>query len=161
MYKIERTDYGFRLTFGGALSERELTAWLEESRRRLESVDGPFFVFVDMRTLIPLAPEAQKPMNEGQRLYRAKGMLRSVVILSSPVVASQFRRIGGQTGIGKYERYIDASSVPDWEDVGLNWLLHAVDPDLVRPVSRPFQGSSRPLPPSVAARGNQPARKNL
>ena len=59
-------------------------------------------------------------------------MVRSAVILSSPVIAAQFRRIGGETGIGQWERYIDASTEPDWEEVGMNWLLHAIEPDEVK-----------------------------
>ncbi|MEW5794738.1 MAG: hypothetical protein AB1772_00120 [Candidatus Zixiibacteriota bacterium] len=129
MYNIEKTHWGYRLTFGGATDVNELTAWLEESRRILSNQEDEFYVFVDMRTLIPLDKEAQVPMYEGQKLYRAKGMVRSVVILSSPVVAAQFRRIGGETGIGKWERYIDASTVADWEERGLNWLFNEIDPE--------------------------------
>jgi len=68
-------------------------------------------------------------MYEGQKLYKRRGMLRSVVILSSPVIAAQFRRIAWETGIGQWERYIDSSSVPDWEEVGMDWLLKEVDPE--------------------------------
>lgn len=132
MYKIEKQDYGFRLTFGGSTGAEEISRWLLESREILADQDEEFFVFVDMRTLIPLDRDSQVHIHEGQQLYRRKGMLRSVVILSSPVVATQFRRIGGETGIGKWERYIDASNISDWEEVGMNWLLHAIDPDKAR-----------------------------
>ncbi len=129
MYQIEKTHWGFRLTFGGSIDAAEMTRWLEESRKVLAAQEDEFYVFVDMRTLIPLDQDAQIPMIEGQALYRSKGMQRSVVILSSPATASQFRRIGGETGIGKFERYIDASSVPDWEEVGLNWLFNEIEPE--------------------------------
>lgn len=136
MYKIEKQDYGFRLTFGGSIGAEEISRWLQESREVLADQEDEFFVFVDMRTLIPLDRDSQVHMHEGQQLYRRKGMLRSVVILSSPVVATQFRRIGGETGIGKWERYIDASNVSDWEEVGMNWLLHAIDPNQVKQSTR-------------------------
>jgi len=132
MYKIEEQDWGYRITFGRITTSNELLRWLRESEKILESKQGEFFVFVDMRTLVPLDRKAQKIMHEGQSLYRRNGMLRSVVILSSPVIAAQFRRIGGETGIGRWERYIDASTVADWEEVGMNWLLHAVEPDEVK-----------------------------
>ena len=132
MYRIELQDWGYRLTFTGNMPPTDLTRWLRESERVLANVEEKFTVFVDMRTLIPLGRESQEIMQEGQKLYRKSGMVRSVVILASPVVAAQFRRIGGDTGIGQWERYIDASSVPNWEEVGMNWLDHAVDPDKVR-----------------------------
>lgn len=34
-----------------------------------------------------------------------------------------------QTGIYEWERYIDSSSVSNWEKVGLEWIEMAVDPD--------------------------------
>lgn len=139
MYKIEEQDWGYHLTFGGNTSPGELTRWLRESEHVLRTSPDDFFVFVDMRTLIPLDLEAQETMQEGQKLYRQSGMVRSVVILSSPVVAAQFRRIGGETGIGKWERYLDASTISDWEEVGMNWLLHAVDPDQAKQPEQPIR----------------------
>jgi hypothetical protein len=56
-------------------------------------------------------------------------MSRSVVILSSPATTAQFRRIAGESGIHRYERYVDASHVEDWERVGMDWLLHQIDPE--------------------------------
>jgi hypothetical protein len=127
MYRIEKMNWGYRLTFGGSCPVEEIAEWLEESRKILDDQEEEFFVFVDMRTIIPLSREAQVHMQEGQKLYKQRGMLRSVVILSSPVVAAQFQRIAGETGIGRWERYIDASTAPDWEEVGMNWLFKAVD----------------------------------
>ena len=131
MYAIEKTHWGLRLTFGGSMDRGEMSRWLEDVRKTLANQEDDFYVFVDMRTLIPLDKDAQIPMQEGQKLCQQKGMISSVVILSSPVTAAQFRRIGGETGIGKFERYIDASGVPDWEEAGLNWLFNEVDPDSI------------------------------
>ena len=136
MYQIKQQDWGLKLTFGGSIDADEMARWLGEMKDLLEDRDIHFFVFVDMRTLIPLDKEAQVHMREGQELARRRGMVRSVVILNSPVVAAQFRRIGGETGIGKWERYIDASSVPDWESVGMDWLLEAIDPNQVKHPTR-------------------------
>jgi hypothetical protein len=130
LYNIEKQDYGFRLTFGGSISASEMEAWLIEFGQALSTSNDQFYVLVDMRTLIPLCEEAQVHMRSGQELARRLGMVRSVVILNSPVIAAQFRRIGGETGIGKWERYIDASSMPDWENAGMDWLLEAIDPAL-------------------------------
>ncbi|OEU57610.1 MAG: hypothetical protein BA871_10695 [Desulfuromonadales bacterium C00003096] len=68
-------------------------------------------------------------MQDGQKLYKEKGMVRSVVILDNVITKMQFRRIGKETGIYEWERYIDASSVADWEKIGIDWLSKGIDPD--------------------------------
>lgn len=136
MYNIEKQDYGLRLTFGGSISVGEMKAWLNEFGQALSTSNDQFYIFVDMRTLIPLCEEAQVHMRSGQELARRVGMVRSVVILNSPVIAAQFRRIGGETGIGRWERYIDASSLPEWEDAGMDWLLEAIDPSVEKSLAQ-------------------------
>jgi hypothetical protein len=106
--------------------------WLQESFELLPEQPKPFAVFVDMRTLAPLDPEAQAVIRDGQRLYQQRGMTRSVVILSSPVITVQFKRIALQSGIHEWERYIDASTNPDWERLGLRWITDAINPDTER-----------------------------
>ncbi len=56
-------------------------------------------------------------------------MARSAVILANAMTAMQFKRIAKETGIYEFERYIDASSVADWEKVGIDWISNKVDPD--------------------------------
>lgn len=129
MYEIRRTEYGFHLTFSGHIQVEEMQHWLEESREILSDVEGRFGVFVDMRHMILLPPDSQPAMREGQKIYMDAGMIRSVVILADEVIALQFRRIAKQSGIFDCERYIDASSVPNWEQVGLDWVLKGIEPD--------------------------------
>jgi hypothetical protein len=129
MYTIETKPYGIRLTFGGEMTPDELRDWLEESKIVLESMPARFGVFVDMRTLSLLDPESQEVMREGQKYYLDKGMERSVVILNSHTLTIQFKRIAYETGIYRWERYVDASRDPDWENTGLRWIQNAVDPD--------------------------------
>lgn len=131
MYKIEKRDFGFRLTFGDQIKANEMQQWVEESKEALQPVSGPFGVFVDMRTLKPLPSDAQEQIRAGQKLYKQKGMVRSVVIVSNPVTKMQFKRIAQETGIYEWERYIDEQSDPDWESTGLAWIREARDPDLV------------------------------
>ena len=128
MFSITRSDYGFHLVFGGIMDAPELEHWLRESTAALQSVEGEFYVLVDMRTLGPLEPKGKLLMQAGQAMYRRAGMLRSVVILNNPVTLMQFKRIAHESGIFEWERYIDASAVPDWEPVAMSWLLHGVDP---------------------------------
>ncbi len=129
MYKIEKKDYGYKLTFGGFIKVDEMKAWVDESEKTLVSTPKQFGVFVDMRTLRPLPPDVQVHMQKGQRLYKEKGMARSVVILDNAVTKMQFKRIAKETGIYEWERYIDASLIRDWEKAGIDWVSNGIDPD--------------------------------
>jgi len=128
MYVIEKTDYGYHLTFGGSIFADEMSLWVEESEQVLATQRGSFSVFVDMRTLQPISADAQVHMQKGQRLYKQKGMERSVVILSDPTLTRQFTRIARQTGILPWERYIDASIEPNWEQIALDWIIDGKEP---------------------------------
>jgi hypothetical protein len=134
MYRIDTTEYGFRLTFGGLMAADEMASWVRDFDIAVGHPTEPFTVFVDMRTLVPLRPDAKELMVEGQRLALERGMVRSVVILANPATTQQFRRIAGESGILGHERYIDASSEPEWEKLGLDWLLREIDPERVQPV---------------------------
>jgi hypothetical protein len=129
MYKIEKTHYGIKLTFAQTISKEEMAQWVLDSEQFLIDFPSEFGVFVDMRELKPLTLEAEREMNKGQRLFKEKGMIRSVVILNSAIVTMQFKRIAQQTGIYEWERYINAKAEPNWQRMGENWLIKAVDPD--------------------------------
>ncbi len=129
MYKIEKKVFGYKLTFADLIKEDEMKQWVEESKKLLTNSPHEFGVFVDMRSLTPLPPESQIQMQEGQKLYKEKGMIRSVVILDNPITQMQFKRIAKKTGIYKWERYIDASSKTNWEKVGIDWINENIDPD--------------------------------
>jgi len=90
---------------------------------------GEFGVFIDMRTLKPILPDTQEFMQQGQKMYKLKGMKRSVVILHSSITTMQFQRIAKETGIYEWERYIDASKTANWEKIGIDWIKSGVDPD--------------------------------
>jgi hypothetical protein len=131
MYKIEKNDAGFKLTFSGTTNKEELERWLKESENALKGIKGAFSVIIDMRTLVPLRPDAQALMVKGQGLFRAKGMQRSAVILNDAVVTGQFMRLAKESGIYAYERYIDASSDSQWHRHAEDWVRSGVDPDKV------------------------------
>jgi hypothetical protein len=128
VYKIDKTDLGFQLTFGGDMTEAELETWYQESARVLAGIHIPFGVIIDMRTLAPLPAEAQKVMVRGQSMYRSCGMQRSCVILEDAITTIQFMRLARQSGIFRYERYIDASVHKDWRQAARNWVRDAVVP---------------------------------
>jgi hypothetical protein len=128
MYKIEQTDIGFRLTFGGAVTKEDLQPWLEESKKALNTCRKPFGVIVDMRELELLTPDAQAEIVRGQALYRSSGLQRSAVILSDPIVTIQFMRLAKISGVYKHERFIDASSDAQWEKHAEEWVKSGIDP---------------------------------
>ena len=129
MFTVKRTEFGYHLTLSGTVNVEDVMKWLEESKQLLSSGPKSFGVFVDMRDIKPLSRLARKQLEEGQLLYKQHGMTRSVVIVSSPIIRRQFEDLAKETGIYEWERYIDASATPNWEQVGMDWLLHAYDPD--------------------------------
>ncbi len=130
MYTLNKVGFGFRITFGDLMSVEELQRWVGDTKKVLGSRPaGAFGVFVDMRTLKPLSPEAQAVMVEGQKLYKEKGMQRSAVILNSALLTTQFKRLAKESGIYAWERYLDASSTPDWERKAESWITAGTDPD--------------------------------
>ncbi len=129
MYRIDKRSYGVHLTFGGYIPKKELERWLAESKDTIEFLPDEFVVFVDMQQMELLPPESRQAMLDGQRYYRAYGMQRSVVILKDKVTMLQFKGIAKETGIYEWERYIDANAEPNWEQVGLDWVIHSIDPD--------------------------------
>jgi len=129
LYKIEKTNYGYFLTFSGEMDLEEMTQWFRDSKEVLENASRSFGVFVDMRQLQLLDPDAQEEMQSGQRYYKKMGMKRSVVILDNSILTIQFKRIALQSDIYNTERYIDASSMTNWEEIGKDWLIYGTDPD--------------------------------
>jgi hypothetical protein len=79
-------------------------------------------VIVDIRTLIPLPADAQAVMMEGQRLYLGKGIRRSAAILNNPVTTAHFQRLAKASEIYEWERDLEVSHVPDWQERALAWV---------------------------------------
>jgi|SRR5580704_2562821 hypothetical protein len=128
MYKIDKTELGFNLTFAGDMTKDEIEKWYTESEQALLGQQSPFGVIIDMRTLAPLPVEAQEVMVRGQSMYRSRGMERSCVILDDAITTIQFMRLARKSGIFKYERYINASEHRDWLARARNWVRHAIAP---------------------------------
>ena len=128
MYKIDKTDLGFNLTFAGDMTKDEIEKWYTESEQALIGQQSPFGVIIDMRTLAPLPVEAQEVMVRGQSMYRSRGMERSCVILDDAITTIQFMRLARKSGIFKYERYTNASEHRDWLARARNWVRHAIAP---------------------------------
>jgi hypothetical protein len=128
MYKIEKTEYGFKLEFEGFIKADEMREWYVESKKLLENVPRGFHVMVNMRKMKTLPADAKKIFEEGQRHYVSKGGIRSAVIASNIITKEQLRNIGMRSGVNEFEQYIDGSQ-PDWEQKALDWLINRIVPD--------------------------------
>jgi hypothetical protein len=129
MIKYEKKDYGIYINYSGIITFYEITEWKKWIEKTVPTIDGDFCVFVDMQKMEILPANCKEKVEEVQQLCRKAGFSRSVIILNDQVTALQFKLIARKTGIYKFERYVDASNNEDWEQLGMDWLLNAVDPD--------------------------------
>ncbi len=128
MYRIEKTDYGYRLEFEGFIRADEMREWYEECEKILENAPKGFHVMVNMRKMKTLPPDSKKLFQEGQRYFMSKGGIRSAVIASDTITKEQLRNVGMRSGITEFEKYIDGSQ-PDWEQKALGWLIDRIHPE--------------------------------
>lgn len=128
MYNIEKKNYGVKLIFQGVIKKDEMTQWVEASKKYLLSQPSKFGVFIDLTKLELLSTEVQLILKNGQKLYKQKGMERSVVILNSLISTMQFKRIAKETGIYQWERYLSVTTA-NWENIGIQWITNGIDPD--------------------------------
>lgn len=125
MYTIQKSKIGqidvFQLYFEGFIKLEEMSNWVVDSKKELQNSPSTFAVFVDMRGLRPLPADAQSKMQEEQKLYKQKGMVRSAVLVPNGLIKLQFERIAKESGIHEWERYFSVEE-PDWK-VSMNaWL---------------------------------------
>lgn len=131
MYRIDKEEFGFQLTFGGMISLDEITHWRIEAVRSLVGIQKSFGVIYDLRTLQrnDLAPEVQEALAEGRELFQRAGMRRSCVILDDGSVIAQYRRFARQNRSRYYERYINASEDRFWRAKAIGWIENDIEPD--------------------------------
>ncbi|MDI6870637.1 MAG: hypothetical protein QME79_04615 [Bacillota bacterium] len=128
MYNIEKTDYGYKLTFGGFIRFEEMAQWVRDLESALEGAPLKFSVFVDMRSLSPLPPDAKVEMKRGQAILKQKGLERAAYVLANTITTMQFQRIAKESG-ATWERHLDASTNPNWEKAALDWAKNGIDPE--------------------------------
>lgn len=129
MYSIDKTVYGFKLTFGGFIQASEMQKWYDDMSAKLPKTASKFGIVVDMRTLKPLPPDAQGMLVKGQQACKRSGMERSCVVLDNTTTTVQFKRLGKESGIYAFERYLDASTNAGWEQAAVKWVTNGIDPD--------------------------------
>lgn len=130
MYRIEKRPSGYILTFSGVIDSAEMQKWVQESIKVLGTETRTSFgVIIDMKDLQPLSGEAKDIMISGQKIYKAKGMERSAVLLSNPQVTAQFKNLALVSGIYSTERYIDVTGNSRAKDQAIDWVKDGIDPD--------------------------------
>ncbi|BEP28503.1 hypothetical protein [Helicovermis profundi] len=130
MYQIKKENYGFKLVFEGMIHKEEMEKWRDESKKILSSASKDFGNVIDLRKMSAIKADTQSVMEEGQKLYKESGMKRSAVVLDSAITTMQFKRIAKTTGIDKFERYIDASTHSNWEELAVKWVKEGIDTDI-------------------------------
>lgn len=129
MTNVEKQNYGYKVTFAGSVSPEDMSSWVDKSKETVTNSNSGFGVLIDMREMSPLSPAAKAHLEEGQKIYKAKGMKRSAVIVNQGFIATQLKMVAQQTGIYDWEKYIDASVNNDWENKAVNWLNNGISPE--------------------------------
>lgn len=129
MYKIDRNEAGYILTFSGNIDEKEMIQWYKDSIKLLSfETKSIFVVIINMEDLELLTSETRTIMVNGQKLYKEKGMVRSAVILNSPAITTQFKSLAMVSGIFHNERYICSKEVDDVMKIAQDWVYNEIDP---------------------------------
>ncbi len=129
MYKIEKKNYGLKLTFGGNMELEEIQAWSQEIIGFLDKMPRVFGMLIDMRQLEPLSKDCQMIIEKMQKLF-AKRVYRSATIVDNEATNRQFKKMGKRTGVNQTKIYIDSSKVNDWETAGRLWIKKGMEPNI-------------------------------
>lgn len=129
MYTIEKTTYGLRVVMGGVYAENEIKQYIEEKEKLISEIDGPFSMLVDLRSAIPPEPSDRKLLEESQARMRKGNFERMAIIFTSPVLRMRGQQIAFDSEISPQTRMIDASKVPNWESLALDWVIKGIDPE--------------------------------
>jgi phosphosulfolactate synthase (CoM biosynthesis protein A) len=130
MHRIESTRYGYKLVLEGFLQREEVGMLLEDMKKTIQPAEKgkTFPLLMDLRKSRAVPADARELMKEAILFCKEVGMERNAVVLSSAIATLQARRLGKETGVDRWARYIDASR-PDWEKLAFDWLVHAKDPE--------------------------------
>ena len=128
MHKIERMQYGFRITNSGQLNIEEAEELKCELLQTLSNYGKPFCLLIDIRGLVPVSSDVMDAMRDLQRACCEMSLERVAIVVASPVLRGQAAQVSFDAGSSKHDRVIDASKVPDWEEQAIAWLVHGVEP---------------------------------
>ena len=134
MYIIEKTYFGFHITFEGQMSEAEAAQFKAEVENIVPSLKQPFSTIIDLRTWIPAEPRVLTLLQQAEQLSKNHGLQRRAIIVHSPVIKGQAVQLSFTSETNELERCINASNVEDWEKQAIAWAVHGVEPTPVSSV---------------------------
>ena len=129
MHKIELTEYGVKLVFKDIVNSEEIQKWLDKLMKIKVDLPDEVGVLVDMTQLKPISTQTQRAMFKLQESFVSDKKIRSVVAVSSPIVMRQLQEIAQKTGAFSSERYFNSLDTPNWEEVGLDYIIEGIEPD--------------------------------
>ncbi len=133
MYHIEKTAYGIRINLNlnkaGLITGEEANRLYEELSRTLERLRRPIGYLIDMRNLKKMKSEDLQKLYQFKQNLVDRGIVkRTAYVMNNAVTMLQMKRISRDIGLLKYERFLDANMLKNWEEVALGWLINAQDP---------------------------------
>ncbi len=84
MYSIQRASYGLRITMGGLYAPGEIGQYLAERDAAISEIDGPYCLFVDLRSAIPPNHQDQRLLAENYSRLRQGALTRTAITVASP-----------------------------------------------------------------------------
>ena len=129
MYKIEKADYGFRITASGDMDLFESERLTLDLLDTLSAHDRQFSLLIDIRRLTPFAPEVLPNILKTHVMCKRMSMRRAAIIIDSPELRSQGKYISSSVKSASGDRFIVASEVENWEKKALDWVMNSIEPN--------------------------------
>jgi hypothetical protein len=129
MQRVRVTDFGLEVVLGEPLDRAEAEELLAELTSKLPPPGGSFGVMVDARRARAFSVTTLDVLKRGILLLQEHGMRRRAVIVTSPIVMLQGKRLSRETGTLAWTRYIHTNDHPEWHKAAVNWLVSGLDPD--------------------------------
>ncbi|MCP4705375.1 MAG: hypothetical protein GY865_12285 [candidate division Zixibacteria bacterium] len=129
MYKVDKTEYGFRVAIMGDFNEDEMNQFQCEVESFRSELPEIFSGFIDARKVIAFDKDSKKSLKILEESFKKMGCQRYAVILQSPVLSAQVRQIAFESENDEGERQINSLKYENWEQLGLDWVINGIDPD--------------------------------
>jgi len=128
LYTIKKTAYGLRVQMGGIYEKDEIKNYIKEKEVLISSIEGPYSMILDLRGAIP--PEGKDATLLIECQERMKNLERMAMIITSPVIKGSAKQVLYGSGKDSSTRIINASRTHNWEELAIDWVTSAIEPDI-------------------------------